>query len=390
MFPHGQIMRIVFVHHGPEYGGVEKHLIDLVERLDPAKFEIVILCFGRYDFAGAFSPRQSKNVKIITGLRRIRFYDYWKTFRRTRPELIVFESGSVGDFPWYGHVAGRLCHARGAIDFEHGMPPGISHVKVKGLRSLLRRLLGWRAWHGISRRLAWSVSDKIVTVSDSIRQALIKDYDCPAQKTLTIWNGVDVKNFSPFNNASAGLRARLGIDASECVLLAVARLTPHKRIEMIFDAMQALRNDGCAVRFLIAGSGPQEHALRRQCTQMGLDDAIVFLGQQSDVRPCYEAADVFVLSSESEGFPLSLAEAMTSGLPSIAMAVGGPAEMISSGEDGWLVNSPEELTAAIKYALNHPEERRRVGSRAQQKAVQQFSIETCTGKITELFLSMSY
>lgn len=383
-------MKIVFVHHGAEYGGVEKHLIDLVERLDPVIFEPVILCFGAYGFDNAFSASRRKTIQIVTGLKRTRFYDYWKNFRGIRPDLVVFESGSVGDFPWYGHGAAKISRARRVLDFEHGMPPEIPHVRVRNLRSFLTRMLGWRARHEIARKLVWRISDKIVTVSNPLRRALRTDYNCPDQKTLTICNGVDVNYFSPFNRDTENLRARLGIHESECVLLAVARLTPHKRIGMIFEAMQALEQEGRKVRFLIAGAGPQEEDLRRRSSQMGLAGAVTFLGHQSDVRPCYAAADIFVLPSKNEGFPLSLIEAMASGLPSIATAAGGPSEMISNGSEGWLVNSLEQLTAAIRYALTHAAERKQMGLRARRKVVQQFSVESWTNKITTLLLSMAY
>lgn len=379
-------MRIAFVHHGPEYGGVEKHLIDLIERLDPRRFDIVILCFGRYGFGDAFS-RERESVRVITGLKRTHFMDYLKNFRETRPDLIVFESGSVGDFPWYGHAAAKFCGARSAFDYEHGMPPGFPQVRVRGLRSLLRRLFGWRTLHGLSRWLAWRLSDKVVTVSEALRRALIADYGCPERKTLTIWNGADLDHFSPSGEKSADLRKRLGVRADECVLLAVARLTAHKRIGLIFDAMEILRREGQPVRCLIAGAGPQERELRERCEQLGLSRLVEFLGHQEDVRPCYAAADVFILPSESEGLSISLIEAMSSGLPSITTASGGPVELIAHGSEGWLVNSFEELTAAIRYAVTHAEERRQMGLRARQKALRHFSIESCTKKITELLLS---
>lgn len=384
-------MKVTFVHHGAEFGGVERHVIDLITRLEPSKFELVILCFGRYEFRDACFGKQAGRVKIISGLRRTRFLDYWRGFRETRPDLIVFESGSVGDFPWYGHLAGKLSSARRAIDFEHGMPPGIPKVRVDGLRGLLRRLGGWRTRHGIGRKLAWRVSDKIVTVSNALREALIREYGGPEEKMLTIWNGVDVQYFASNPQKQPDLRASLGIDESESVLLAVARLTPHKRIGMLLEAMEALRKrkNRQEIRCLIAGAGPQEEELRQQCKQMGLSGAVLFLGHQNDVRPCYAAADIFVLPSQSEGFSLSLIEAMASGLAPITTAAGGAVEMISDGRDGWLINSREQLTAAIEYALAHPEERRQAGLRARQKAVEQLSVEACADKIKGLLLAMS-
>lgn len=381
-------MKILFVHHGAEFGGVEKHIIDLFTRLEPSKFELIIVCFGRYEFRDASFGEQKGRVKIISGLSRTNFHDYWKIFRETHPDLIVFESGSVGDFPWYGHLAGKLSGAQSVIDFEHGMPPVFPKVQVDGLRSLLRRLLGWHTRHVLSRRLAWKVSDKIVTVSDTLRKDLIRDYGCAEEKILTIWNGVDSESFSLDYQKQPDLRASLGIDESESVLLTVARLTPHKRIGMLLEAVKTLRMDGRKVRCLIAGTGPQEEELRRQCHQMGLSNAVVFLGHLNNVRPCYAAADVFVLPSLNEGFSLTLIEAMASGLAPITTRAGGSVDLISDGSDGWLINSLEQLIGAIDYALTHPAERRLAGLRARRKVVENFGIETSINKIKNLLLAL--
>lgn len=383
-------MKVVFVHHGSAFGGVEKHLIDLIDRLEPARFEPVILCFGGYDYKDIFSGDWAGKPKLVAGLRHTHFFDYWKSFRKIRPDTIVFESGTVADFPWYAYPAARLAGACRVVDYQHDMATRVPRVKIDGPRSFIRRLLGWRARHDLGRKVTWRFADRVVCASDAIRKSLDREYGKNvANKSLTIWNGVDIEYFSPTNPRPSSLRARLGIGEEEKVVLSLARLDSTKRIDLLIDAAGQLQAQGVKLKCWIVGKGPEEERLRHKVAERGLSEEVFFLGFVDDIRPFHQEADVFVLCKEGEGFGIAIIEAMASGLPCIAPNNGGPSEIISHGKDGWLVEpgSAPALAQALRYVLSHEEERREAGLRARQKAVEQFSIEACTDKIKKLLLA---
>ncbi|MGH9468884.1 MAG: glycosyltransferase [Terriglobia bacterium] len=377
----------MFVNHGSAFGGVEKHMLDLITRLEPAKFEPIVLCFGRYAYEDTLAADRGRNVKIISGLNRTRFQDYWRTFRELRPDVIVFESGDVADFPWYAFPAAWFSGAGRVIDYQHDLATRVPRAPVNSARGVVRRLAGWRTRHDLERRLTWRFSDTVVCVSNAIRSSLAREYGRNVgRRSLTIWNGVDVKHFSPPRERPVIQRTRLGIGPGEKVVLSLARLDPTKRINLLIDAVAQLRAEGVRLKCWIVGRGPEEENLRRRVEEKGLTEDVLFLGFVDDIRPYHHEADVFVLCKEGEGFGIALIEAMASGLPCIAPNNGGPAEIISHGMDGWLIDpgSSSALARMLRYVLEHESKRREASARARQKAVESFSIEACTDKIKRL------
>jgi glycosyltransferase involved in cell wall biosynthesis len=127
--------------------------------------------------------------------------------------------------------------------------------------------------------------------------------------------------------------------------------------------------------------------LEQQAEQGGLSGRIVFTGARRDTERVYGALDVFVLSSQKEGMPLVLLEAMASGRPVVATAVGGVPELITPGEQGLLVPSkkPLELANAIETVLNQPARARAMGQAGRRLAVQHFSLERMARETDRLF-----
>jgi glycosyltransferase involved in cell wall biosynthesis len=121
---------------------------------------------------------------------------------------------------------------------------------------------------------------------------------------------------------------------------------------------------------------------------LGLDTIVRFAGRAEDVRPYLEATDLFVLSSENEGLPLVLGEAMAYGIPCVVTDVGGNKEIVVHGETGLLVEpgSPERFAEAIVHLLAHPEERRRMGVNARQRVREQFNIEDAMNRLKQVVL----
>ncbi|WP_432570115.1 glycosyltransferase family 4 protein [Kineococcus sp. SYSU DK005] len=145
-------------------------------------------------------------------------------------------------------------------------------------------------------------------------------------------------------------REALQVDPEAFVFLVPARLSWEKGIDRALSAFAALPEGVRELAVLIvAGEGPDEQALRAQCAAAGLEQQVIFAGHQEDMAPLYTAADVVVLASTvPETGPLALKEAMAAGLPVIASRLGGIPEFVKHEEHGFLVDSTEELVAAME------------------------------------------
>lgn len=168
-----------------------------------------------------------------------------------------------------------------------------------------------------------------------------------------------------------------GADKNERTLLAVSRLVPRKNQSRVIEAFARLANDFPEWRLQIVGDGPLRRQLEAQARTLGVVDRVDFAGEHDDVYPFYAAADLFVIPSFFEGFPLTLCEAMAHGLPTIGFGIcAGVRAQIRNGQTGLLCEASdrvEVLEAKLRQMMGDSVLRRRMGLAARQSFVQRFS-----------------
>ena len=173
-------------------------------------------------------------------------------------------------------------------------------------------------------------------VGQAVRQAVIRNEGIPPGRVEVVGNGIDVDAFTADPRARTDVRRKLGLADEEPVAVQVARLDPIK------DHVTALHALGLAarrvgnLRLVVVGDGTLAGPLRRLADGLGLGAHVRFLGLRTDVSRLLSAADVFLLSSLSEAAPVSVMEAMASGLAVVATRVGGVGELVADGETGLL------------------------------------------------------
>jgi glycosyltransferase involved in cell wall biosynthesis len=159
-------------------------------------------------------------------------------------------------------------------------------------------------------------------------------------------------------------------------LLYIGRLRIRKGVEVLLQAVAALRHQHRAMKLIIVGDGEQRQALEAMATREELDNAVDFLGRQSpeQVRRLLGTSSALVVPSIYEGMPLVILEAMERGVPVVASAVSGIPEVVVDGETGWLVppEDPAELAHALGEILADPEEALRRGSAGWHRVVSHF------------------
>ena len=261
------------------------------------------------------------------------------------------------------------------------MPPVLDlAARENGLRVSLSRL----RYRFSQRRLAL-FQTVTVSVSKAMRERLIKDCGFPERTTLTVANGVAVSRFTP---APDSLR-RVGWQSDELRLVCVARLGPEKRIDLLLASLELALRKGVRCRCVVVGDGPLKSEVLQQAISLGIADHVVFEGFQADVRPFLQTADAFILTSEREGMPLSILEAMACGLPCIVTDVGGNSEVVVDGSSGLVVpsESPEKAADAIVFLAKHPEERLRMGKNARTRVCEEFDLDKSMARIERIILN---
>jgi glycosyltransferase involved in cell wall biosynthesis len=243
----------------------------------------------------------------------------------------------------------------------------------------LARCLGYR----------WSnwLPDRVTAVSQAVADTHLSASMVTEDKLTVLPNGVDVEAWRPDAAVRIATRRELGF-GNEFLWFAAGRLEPVKDYPSLMRAFVQVSD---AARLVIAGRGPLQDELARMAQALGLENRVLFLGFQTDIRRWMQAADGFVLASRWEGLPMGLLEAAACALPAVATDVAGTREVIVDGHTGWLV--PARDTAALGEAMKRmmrtpSEERRAIGERARQQVIERFSLEAVLDQWETLYLNL--
>ncbi len=217
----------------------------------------------------------------------------------------------------------------------------------------------------------------------------MNSYKFPARKTITVHNGVSTSTFVPSKMDGAAVRARLGVSPEDFLLVCAARLVEAKGVDILLQAVSRVVRQGISCKCVIVGDGPLKEKLLQQANSLGLSDYVFFEGFQKDVRPYLQAASAFILTSQLEGLPLSVLEAMACGLPCIVTNVGGSAEAVKDQVVGLVIPpaSVEAAADAILYLVTHPDECAEMASKTRETVCKSFDIDNRMSELARVILS---
>lgn len=333
-------------------GGTENQLILLLERMDRARVTPCVACLRPSPYlerlAGdlrvtVLDVHVDRGAGLVRGIRRARAWT-----RRERLDVVFTFFRDTNIVATLG--------ARWA-----GVPV------VSG-----RRNLGY--WHTPREirilRFLNRFTRLFVANSEAVREQTVRREGVSRERIEVIPNAVDVERFRPAARGERErLRTRLGIPATAPVIGCVANLRPIKGHDALLEAFAAVCVRMPEARLALVGEGPTEAALRGRAGVLGVLDRVHFLGPRGDVPELLRAFDLAVLASHSEGLSNALLEAMASGLPTVATAVGGNPELLEDGALGLLVppHDAAAMAAALGDLLASPDRCRQLGAAARER-----------------------
>jgi glycosyltransferase involved in cell wall biosynthesis len=216
---------------------------------------------------------------------------------------------------------------------------------------------------------------RLIAVSDDLFEFLRGAH--PRAEVVAIRNGIVLP---PARRASVAeeVRGRYGIPGEAFWMASASRLEKVKNLTMAVDGVALARERGMTDgRFSIFGSGPEETELERRIDSERLNEIVGLQGFVDPIAPVYEAIDVFLMTSEHEGLPMALIEAMARGAVPVCTAVGGIREVVTHEVDGLLVTpgDPSSLANALIRLQRNPADRKAMAERARRTVEERFSVE---------------
>jgi glycosyltransferase involved in cell wall biosynthesis len=299
-----------------------------------------------------------------------------RIIRAERPAILHTHTAKAGAV---GRVAALLAGRR--------RPPIIVHT-FHG--HVLRGYFG-RFWTGVFRLLErWlaRITDALVAVSPEVRDELVAFGVAPASKFRVIRLGIELdERLDRDGAARAETRRVMGIGDERFVMGWIGRMTAVKRTDIVLRSFSRLKDEGVDAVLCMVGDGPDRRSVEDLAGELGVMRDSLFPGYQEDVGPFFAAFDVFVLPSGNEGTPVTAIEALASGCPVVATRVGGVPDVVTDGEDGFLVEpgDVEELAARLAQLANDPDLRGRMGAAGRERMRSRYAVDRLIDDIDRLY-----
>jgi rhamnosyl/mannosyltransferase len=307
------------------------------------------------------------NLRDLAALAKLH-----RLIRRVRPDVVHTHAAKPGVL---GRVAARLAGVPVVVHTFHG------HI-LRGYYGpattwLLRRM----------ERLLARLTDRIVAVSEEVKQDLVRCGVAPPEKIDVIPLGLDLGPFLAGDTHRGAFRRELGLDGAAPLVGIVGRVFPIKNHRLFLRAAARVAAGEPEARFVVVGDGILRGEMEALARDLGIGDRAVFTGWRRDLPRIYADLDLLVVSSDNEGTPVSAIEAMAAGCPVVATRVGGLPDLVQDGETGRLVppGDPEALAAAILGLLRDRERARRMGEAGRERARERYRVERLCKDIESLY-----
>lgn len=363
-------MRILQISSAKSFGGGEKHLVDLIAGLSARGHEVFLA-------ASEDSPLRERvaeaNVKFVP-LKIGNALDIFAA--RKLAKLIDREKIDIV----HAHVAKDYVPAALAVRFASRAKLVISRHVLFPMKSL--------------HKLSLSNVSRVIAVSNAVEKQLLSDNIFPAEKIVTIANGIDVAHWAdlPHNEARRTFRQSHSISDEELLIGFVGELKKLKGQEDLIMAAEIVLQKFPVAKFILVGrdnSATAEYRryLHDMAAAIGAADKFIWLDWVDDTAPLLHALDVFVSPSHSESFGLSILEAMSAGCGVVATETEGAKELLGA-TDLIPVTNPVKLADAICEFLGDETAREKAGQENQVRAMENFTLEKMIAATEKLYLEL--
>jgi glycosyltransferase involved in cell wall biosynthesis len=363
-------LRVAHVIGGGEFGGAERHILNLARAVDPQAVNITVCCL----FAAPFAELAAQDglPALAVPMRHkfdLRVLDDLAHFFRITTVDIVHTHGVRANL--LGRIAARQAGKKTVTTvhslLEHDYPGFIS-----------------RFANSLAERLTRGMTDQFIAVSGGLKEALVKRGVASGRVTV-VHNGIDLETLTA-ERRTGQWREKLGCAGAPLIGM-VARLHPVKGHRYFLQAAREVLSLRSEVRFAVVGDGPEREALQALAGRLGISDQVVFTGFVEDIWPLMAELDLLAIPSLWEGFGLVAAEGLSLGVPVVASDVGGLPEVVRHCETGFLVppSDAPALARGILWMLDHPSEAAEMVRRGTELVCAEFSSAAMARRTVEVY-----
>src|SRR4030042_3795671 len=367
-------INILHIYQNSKIGGVQQQLLSLLKAYSRERFNPIFCCLGPKEELG----KEIEETKIgFIPLNKLRYNIFspgivLELYRLMKKKQIHV----VRTHRYRSNLYGRLAA------FLAGVPVIIASVHDNyRTDKRLKRI--------IMNRILSKITDKIVAVSEDVKEDIIRYDRIAPSKIEVIPNGIDVERFNPEKNTT-DIRKEFSLGENDIVIGFIGRIVPAKGLEYLLNALPYLNEKFKSIKLLIVGEGSLVEELKERAKKNNIFNNILFTGRRRDIPEILASINIFVMPSIAEGFPNALLEAMAMGKPIVATEVGGIPEIVKNGFNGLLVPPRDtvSLSKAIKELISNDQLAAKLGQAASNLVHDNLSIKAIAQKWQSLYLSI--
>jgi glycosyltransferase involved in cell wall biosynthesis len=382
--PHGSdAIRVMRIITRMNIGGATVHVVQLDAGLTAAGYDCLLVTGSEGASEGSMRdlalarrlrladiPELGREIAPLSDL--VALLKLYRLMRRERPHIVHTHLAKAG---FLGRIAARLAGVPVVLHTFHG------HV-FHGYFSPAKTRV-FLAMERFGARL----STRIITSSPRLREEIAGYGVTTPEHIAVIPYGFELDAFAAHPRGGGAFRRSLGIPERAKLVGAVGRLVPIKNLPLLLEAAALARQQQPDIHVVLVGIGELHKELEARVADLGMTGAVTFAGWQADLPSVYADLDAVVISSDNEGTPVTLIEAMAAGCPVVATRVGGVPDLIADGETGRLVppRDREALAAALLALLADPQRTGQMASAARQSVLARYQVQRLVGDVDALY-----
>ncbi|MCK4234467.1 glycosyltransferase [candidate division WOR-3 bacterium] len=360
--------KILYIINNLLIGGAEKLLLSVIDKLNKDKYDIMVCCLYSNNPLKSEFEKRGVTVKSL-GIKNNRdilcIFKLVKLLKQERANIVhthLFYANI------YGRIAAKLVRVPIIISTEHSNAPWRNKQRLK----LKIRLL--------IDRVTAKFCDRIIAISESVKDNLIQWERIDPNKIVVIHNGINIKKYQIMDKNRDG-------SSSDSVIGCIGRLEPIKGHIFFMKAAARIFEKIRNVRFILIGDGSLRQDLEKLAQDLNISKRVSFLGFRDDIPELLSVIDVFVLPSLWEGFGIVLLEAMAMGKVVVASDVGGISEIVVDKKTGYLCPpmDPNTLADIVVGLLKDPLKIRTMGLVGRERVKKHFTLDKMVEKTEHVY-----
>ncbi|MCS3801361.1 glycosyltransferase [Niastella sp. OAS944] len=329
-------------------------------------------------------------------------YIYFLSWKDAMVSAIENEGGKVVCIPAKNNAAIMLAVRKIAVYVrKHKIQLIHCHLPWAGMAArLVGKLTGvpvvytehnkWERYHKLTyymNKLSFSYQQLVIAVSAEVANSIKINYGKAKPQVQVVANGADTTKYARTQTFEKDIRKELNIPATATVIGITCVFRVQKRLGTWLEIAKALHAKHPDTYFIMVGTGPLSEEIHAKAKELGTDKYIFFAGSQAETRPYFTAMDIFMMSSEFEGLPIALLEAMSMNCVPACTAAGGIPEVIKDGVNGVLVpvEQPMQLVDRLSQLLQQPDVAAQMKQAARETVINSFSMKRMVAELEDIY-----